>query len=91
MKMSWIRRIDINARHIKTADDFHDEAEGFANIDGYGRNLDALYDELTQSSDLLVIENSEYLAKNLGEYGEKIVQTINDAADNNDMLTVLWE
>ena len=89
MKMSWIKRIDINARHIKTEDDFHDEIEGFADIDGYGRNLDALYDELTQSSDLIVIENSDYLTKNLGEYGEKVLKVIRDAAEDNNMLTVV--
>lgn len=89
MKMSWIRRIEINAKHIKSEEDFHNEIEGFADIDGYGRNLDALYDELTQSSDLIVIENSDYLTKNLGEYGEKVLKVIRDAAEDNNMLTVV--
>lgn len=89
MKMSWIKRIDINARHIKTEDDFHDEIEGFADIDGYGRNLDALYDVLSESNDLIVIENADYLKKNLGKRGEMILRVISDAAENNDMLTVV--
>lgn len=90
MKMSWIRKIEINAKHIKTEEDFHNEIEGFADIDGYGRNLDALYDELTQSTDLIVIENADYFKKNLGGYGEKIVKVFTDAAEDNDMLTVLF-
>ena len=43
MKMSWIKRIDINAKHIQTEDDFHDEIEGFADIDGYGTHMAGMH------------------------------------------------
>ena len=89
--MSWIRRIEINAKHIKSEEYFHDEIEGFADIDSYGRNLDALYDVLSESNDLIVIENADYLKKNLGERGEMILRVISDAAENNDMLTVVFK
>lgn len=91
MKMSWIRKIEINGKHIKSVDDFHDEIEGFSNTDGYGRNLDALYDELTQSDDLIVLENTDDLLKNLGSYGDKIIKTLNDAAEDNERLTIIYK
>ena len=88
MKMSWIRKIVINGKHIKSADEFHDEIEGFTSIDGYGRNLDALYDELTSSDDLIILENTEDFKKNLGEYADKVIETLKDAMENNENLTV---
>lgn len=88
MKMSWIRKIVINGRHIKTADEFHNEIEGFTSIDGYGRNLDALYDELTGSDDLIIIENTEDFKKNLGEYADRVIKTFEDAMEDNENLTV---
>ena len=51
MKIRDIRRIDIDGEEIKSVSDFHDIISEITYIVGYGRNLDALYDELTASDD----------------------------------------
>lgn len=90
MKISYIRRIDIDGEEIKSANDFHDAISEITSIDGYGRNLDALYDALTASADLIVIHNADLLKKNLGAYAEKIFEVFDDASKANDALTVIY-
>ncbi len=48
----------------------------------FGRNLDALYDCLTDlgSAPEIVFVNTAILLENLGEYGEKILSCFRDAA-----------
>ena len=90
MKMSWIRKIVINGKHIKSEDDFYNEMEGVSTIEGFGRNLDALYDTLTESTDLIILENTDAFKNNLGEFAKRVIDTIKDAEDNNDELIVLF-
>ena len=90
MKISDIRRIDIDGEEILTSNDFYDIISGITDIVGYGRNLDALYDELTSSDDLIVIHNSDLLKKNLGAYAEKIFEVFDDASKANDALTIIY-
>ena len=90
MKISDIRRIDIDGEEIKSANDFHDAISEISKIDGYGRNLDALYDVLTSSDDLVVIHNADLLKKNLGAYAEKIFEVFDDASKATDALTIIY-
>ncbi len=90
MKISNIRRIDIDGEEIKSANDFHDAISEISKIDGYGRNLDALYDALTASDDLIVIHSADLLKKNLGAYAEKIFEVLGDASKANDALAVIY-
>ena len=54
----------------------------------FGRNLDALYDMLTEPipQTQLVIYHKEVLLENLGNYGQRILDTIRDAIRVNGNL-----
>ena len=56
----------------------------------YGRNLDALYDVLTEISDdtEIVLENPAAVAEQLGKYGEALLSTMQEAAESNPHLTI---
>jgi len=61
--------------------------------DYYGRNLDALYDLLTEYGQPLEItfSNEGVLTDLLGDYGNMLMQTIRDAAESNPALTLIEE
>ena len=54
----------------------------------YGRNLDALYDVLTEINEDVVIKliNQHIMVERLGLYGEKIIQVFRDAEEENHRL-----
>lgn len=57
--------------------------------DYYGRNLDALYDLLTAcpaDTEILLI-NQAAVMEALGSYGEILIETLQQAADENRSLT----
>lgn len=56
----------------------------------YGNNLDALYDVLTERSEPLEIkvEYAEELKEILCGYGEAFIETLQDAAAENERITV---
>ena len=56
----------------------------------YGRNLDALYDVLTEIGDdtEIVLENPAAVAQQLGKYGEALLSTMQEAAESNPHLTI---
>ena len=58
--------------------------------DYFGRNLDALYDELTEYRKPLTIKlvGREQLENYLGNYGEMLIDTFLDAAKENSYLDV---
>ena len=51
--------------------------------DYYGHNLDALYDCLGEYDETttIIILNSEELLANLGEYGQRLLETLQQAAE----------
>ena len=57
--------------------------------DYYGRNLDALYDILTDVCEptLLILRRREHMLKSLGDYGETLLTVFRDAAEANGNLT----
>ena len=59
----------------------------------YGRNLDALYDALTERGEptRLVLLHREELAGRLGEYAGALLETLEDADRANPALEVLYE
>ena len=61
--------------------------------DYYGRNLDALYDLLTERGQPLEItlSNESVLTDLLGDYGEALLQTLREAAEANPALTLIEE
>ena len=56
----------------------------------YGRNLDALYDLLTERGEKteLVFENSDAMLAALGSYGDALLDTLRDAAESNPALVL---
>lgn len=56
----------------------------------YGRNLDALYDVLTEigSDTELILEDPAAVVENLGKYGESLLSTMQEAAEGNPYLTI---
>ena len=57
----------------------------------YGRNLDALYDLATGMQAEVVVQNSAALQENLGGYGEKLMETLLDAAQKNPDFAIRFE
>lgn len=59
--------------------------------DYYGRNLDALYDLLIERNEETIIEltNQDVMLACLGSYGEILIETLEQAADENPCLTFL--
>ncbi len=56
----------------------------------YGRNLDALYDMLTEigSDTEIILEDPAAVIENLGKYGEAMLSTMQEAAEANPHLTI---
>ncbi len=56
--------------------------------DYYGNNLDALWDILSTKSKMISIFllHEEVLHKNLGEYGENLIDVFKEAADENNSI-----
>ena len=56
----------------------------------YGKNLDALHDCLTERSDPLhiTVTYSERLKENLGDYGDTLLQVLQDVAEENEQITL---
>lgn len=61
--------------------------------DYYGRNLDALFDALSERSDStrLVIYRRWELEEALGAYGSSLLEAIQDAAKDSPFLQVLYD
>lgn len=56
----------------------------------YGRNLDALYDVLTeigQETEIILTEPAA-VVRQMGKYGEALLATMQEAAENNPRLIV---
>ena len=56
----------------------------------YGRNLDALYDVLTEigTDTELILEDPAAVVENLGKYGEALLGTMQEAAEANPRLII---
>ena len=56
----------------------------------YGRNLDALYDVLTEIGEEteLVLTDPAAVAEQMGKYGEALLATLQEAAEENPRLIV---
>lgn len=57
----------------------------------YGRNLDALFDLLTERAEHTAIEivDQQAMLEFLGSYGEILIETLQQAADENPNVTIL--
>ena len=79
-------RIELDCSIITDREILHDILmEQFHFPEYYGRNLDALYDLLTDISEdtEVIILNSDSLRENLGVYSAALIVTLNQASENN--------
>ena len=59
----------------------------------YGRNLDALYDmlmELGEDTQIILVDPAA-VVDNLGKYGEALLSTLQEAAEENSNLTIILQ
>ncbi len=80
-----MRELLLDAEMLRTRDELHDVlAATFGFPQWYGRNLDALYDLLTDCPSIrLTLVHAESLIKNLGSYGELTLRVLANAAAEN--------
>ena len=76
----------INGNYIKSRDALYDRlTEKLQLPDYFGRNLDALFDVLTDPDVIrgrtyLTVIDTPTLIENLGDYGERFIRTLEDAS-----------
>jgi len=88
-----VETIVIDGEHMLNRRAAHDHlAEQLAFPDYYGRNLDALYDLLSERTGptRLVVRHKETILSWLGDYGAALCQTLVDADRVNPRLEVLF-
>ena len=77
--------IRIDGKDLQTRQQAHEflaDQDGFP--DGYGKNLDAMYDVLTSLPEVKVtVCDPDSIVINLGEYGKKLLLVIKYACDKN--------
>ena len=86
-----MKQITFDCEGLLTAAAFHDAlAENMDFPEYYGKNLDALFDCLTEIGDdtELIFHNWHKLAYNLKDYSEKILYVFHCACQENPQLIV---
>ena len=83
--------IVLEGRKMKSREAFHDEIESKLDTpDYYGRNLDALYDVLTESDEANIILNDvDDMLSFLGSYGDAALEIFKEAEEYNDNLVLI--
>ena len=85
-------RYEIDLENITTKMQFHEKIrETIPCPDYYGGNLDALYDVLTEigTDTQIILENPAAVVEHLGRYGEAMLSTMQEAAENNPHLIIM--
>lgn len=78
------RTVYLDARKLKEKQEAHDYLARMLSLPAYyGRNLDALYDCLTDMKDCRVVLLHHKKATLSGTYGAKIVKVLEEGARNN--------
>ena len=85
-----MKQVILDGSAITTRTQFHDAvAQQLQLPEWYGRNLDALYDALSEMSDrTFVFRHVSCMLENLGEYAWMTLRTFIDAASTNPSLEV---
>ncbi|MDE7262266.1 MAG: barstar family protein [Oscillospiraceae bacterium] len=91
--MAEIETIILDGERMRNRRAAHDHlAEQLGLPEYYGRNLDALYDLLTERGcpTRLVVQHKATLISQLGKYGIALCRTLEDADQANPSLEVLF-
>ena len=90
-----MKQIKLDGQRMLTRDKAHAElARAYGFPAHYGKNLDALYDALTDLNDVeCVFEHSEDMVEALAPYGLKLLQTLIESSISNPAfkLKIAWE
>ncbi len=86
-----MKRIELDGGQMRTREEAHAYMArelGFA--DYYGGNLDALWDELSTISEpcLITIRHADSVREQLGAYGDRLLDTFVEAAEDNEHCKV---
>ena len=82
--------VTVDCGAIRTREELHRTfAQALAFPSWYGRNLDALHDQLTSLSGTVRLKNWETAEEALGKYGLSAKRAILHAALENENLTVI--
>ena len=74
----------LNGRKMKTREEAYDHIAGALGFPEYfGKNLDALYDLLTEISAEVTLKNPASMLNSLGAYGCNMLKCFFDAAEEN--------
>lgn len=82
--------IELDGNELTTKKKFHDFLKQNISLpDYYGNNLDALWDLLCSYSEKLhiVLYNKTQMLKNLGVYGNSIIELFEDIVKENDNIS----
>lgn len=85
------RRVTLSGNKMTSREVLHTYlAKKLAFPSYYGKNLDALCDCLTERSTPLhiTVTYTERLKEHLGDYGEAFLQTLRDAAEENERINL---
>lgn len=86
-----MRKIQIPGDQFSTEEELHEFVQEQFNFPNYyGKNLDALYDALSEMSEKTQVTVSSSIAdeENLGEYGERFLTVLEEAAQDNTDLKI---
>ena len=86
--------IELDGRRMTDRSALHDYLQNVLELpDYYGRNLDALYDLLTEDAHpkQILLRNSAEVEARLGGYGIAFLETLHQAAEENPALEVTEE
>lgn len=79
----------LNGQNMLTREAAHDEIALALEMPAhYGRNLDALWDELSCLQGEIILVHADSLAA-MGEYGEKLLETFREAEEANSSLRLI--
>lgn len=82
--------IELDGNKLTTKKTFHDYLKQNISLpDYYGNNLDALWDVLFTFSEKLhiIFYNKTQFLKNLGDYGNSIIELFEDTVKENDNIS----
>ena len=85
-------RCRIDGKLMVTRKAAHEELKRAMGLpEWYGRNLDALYDLASTMKGEATLIDSRVPLKELGEYGERLIETLKDADRDNPQFTFRLE
>ena len=75
---------------VRRIDELHDRlGEGLRLPDWYGRNLDALFDHLTEMEGQLFIDGIEEIDEDLKPYVDRFRAVLQDAKEANPLIQIV--